>query len=161
MRRTGLSEQAFREQVLGKLQLTLREWKQDVARPQLLLKKLSSESKVSDADVRAAFEARHGARVEYRAIVLQSEEDARCVAKRIPAGETTFEKEAERRSSGLRPASFTIPRHASNPEAWIKVACLMKPGEVSGVIKHNGNFIILECRRRIPADTSVRFEDVR
>jgi RNA polymerase sigma factor (sigma-70 family) len=161
MKRLGYSEKAFREQVLGKQGMTMQEWKSDVARPQLLLKKLACKSQITDAEVRAAYEARYGDRIECRAIVMRSEEDARRAARRIRKGDSTFEKEAERWRPGTGATTIKIPQCAPNTEAWIKAACAMKTGEVSEVIKYLDSFLILECSRRIPADTTVRFEDVR
>jgi parvulin-like peptidyl-prolyl isomerase len=163
MRRSGLSEQAFREQVLGKRGMTLQEWKTDVARPQMLLQKLSDKSQVADTDLRAAYEARYGEKIECRALVVRSSnrEDAERAVKRIRSGETTFDKEAERWRPGVGAVPVTIVRHVPKAEAWMKAVFELKPGEVSRVVEHKDELIIFECRRRIPADTSVRFEDVR
>jgi parvulin-like peptidyl-prolyl isomerase len=164
LRRVGLSEQAFREKVLHKHQKTLREWKEDVVRPRLLLEKLAVATHVTEAGLRAAYKARYGEKVECRALIMGPGDRAAAesVAKRIRSGEVTFSAEAERLRPGGGAVAVTLPRVAPKEgDALVKAAFALKPGEASRPVAYGGGFVILECRRRVPADTSVRFEDVR
>jgi RNA polymerase sigma factor (sigma-70 family) len=151
---------AFQAQ-LRRRNMTLREWKEDVIRPQLLLRKLAGDGKVREQDIRQAFEARYGEKVECEMIVLPAvtKKVAEQVASRLRAGEKSFAQEAARWHPNVR--VLCITRHAQQSEEVEKAAFALRSGEVSNALAVKEGFVILRCRRRIPADPNARFEDLR
>jgi RNA polymerase sigma factor (sigma-70 family) len=165
------TEQNFRTQVLRQQNKTLQEWKEDVIRPQLMLKKLArKQPPVTEKDLREAFEARYGEKVECEMMAWQSDERAMAerAAECLRDGRANFTTVARNRptrgspqfNSPTRP--IVINRTGSKArEALEKAAFALRPGEVSELIEHPTGFFLLRCVRRIPADRSARFEDVR
>jgi RNA polymerase sigma factor (sigma-70 family) len=160
--KAGVYGQPFRDQVLRKQNMTLREWKEDVLRPQLMLKKLFEAGRIREKDLCNAFEARYGEKVECDVLVVspQQRHVIDSIALRIRTGEASFEEEAKR-CNLHRDRPIVITRHWRKHEGMEKAAFALRPGEVSRVIAMPGAFVILKCRRRAPADRSVKFEDVR
>jgi RNA polymerase sigma factor (sigma-70 family) len=159
--KTNLHMNAFRAQLQNR-NMTLREWKEDVIRTKLLLWRLSGGGKVREEDLRRAFEARYGEKVECDMIVLPAaqQKTAEQVAARLRAGQTNFAQEAARWLP-RRDIPTLITRHSTPYEEVEKAAFALRQGEISHAIAVKDGFVILRCRRRLPADPHARFEDVR
>jgi hypothetical protein len=161
MARANLQEEAFRAR-LREQQKSLREWKEDIARPQLLLKKLAASTGVTEKELRHEYEARYGKKVVCQLLVWPAgqREATERAAGQFRTGEATFEEVARKLP---RPAQdITISRHGTKERAALEEAAFaLAEGEVSPVIDIGQNFILLRCKRRVPADRAVRFEDVR
>ncbi len=153
--------QTFEQQVLQRQQpgKTLREWKEDVIRTQLMLEKLARKVRVSEKEVRKAYEAKYGEKVECDVIVAGSEQIANDISRRLRLGESTFEQEQGRTRPHSHPT--VIDRQRPGHEAMVEAVFALRTGEVSSPIKLRGGYVLLKCRRRIPTATNVRFEDVR
>jgi hypothetical protein len=143
--------------------LTLREWKEDVARTQLMLEKLSRRrARVTQQDLRREYQARYGRKVECQFLIWPAGEwdAAERAARLLRAGKTTFEELARQRPQAVRP--IVINRQGTRPRrALEKAAFALAPGEVSEVIDFPQGFLLLKCQRHIPADQGTTFEQVR
>src|SRR5205823_2082025 len=85
----------FVAKVLKQMGKSLYEWKEDVLKPRLMLTKLCKERiGVTDDDLRKAFEAQYGPRVECRIIIWPKGEDkvALQTFEKIRASEDEFAK---------------------------------------------------------------------
>jgi hypothetical protein len=111
--------------------------------------------------LRRAYEARYGERVECQFIPWPAgqREAAESAARRLRDGEVRFEELARRQPAGER--VIEIGRGGTGEEGLEEAALALRPGEVSGAIHVRAGSVILKCRRRVPADRSTRFEDVR
>jgi RNA polymerase sigma factor (sigma-70 family) len=185
--RTNMPEGTLRTQIRGQGK-TLREWKEDVLRPQLLLEKLARQrARVTEKDLRNEYEARYGKKVECRYLIWQAgqEQAARGAAALLRAGTVTFDDLARKHPQG--PRTMVISRQGSKArEPLEKAAFALAPGEASGLIELTGGgerharrglysqraeasglvevpraFLILACVRHLPADRTTSFEDAR
>jgi RNA polymerase sigma factor (sigma-70 family) len=172
LKKMNMTEQTFRAQVLKQQNKTMQEWKEDVIRTNLMLTRLSgSKAPVTEKALRSEFEARYGDKVECEIMIWQTEE--RSVAQRLAdlvrAGKLDFATVAARQRQmkggplfGAPTRPIVIGRTGSKArEALEKAAFALEPGEFSQLIEHPTGFVLLKCARRIPADRSVRFDDVR
>jgi hypothetical protein len=162
LKKTNLTEDVFRAQLLRGRNMTWRDWKEDVIRTQILLKKLTGGLTVREKDLRDAYEARYGERVECNVLILPNVEKkmAEDVARRLRLGQMTFAQEAAR-FQPRRDVPLVISRRSHSDKAMEKAAFALRQGEISPPIAMPPGFVILQCRRRFPANTNTRFEDVR
>jgi RNA polymerase sigma factor (sigma-70 family) len=153
---------------LGKYQKTLSEWKEDVIRPRLLMTKLYGQGvRVTEQDLRNAFEAHYGEKVECQLILWprgQKEKAAQDYAA-IRNDEARFELAA-----GIQPTPTLATtngrikpfgRHGAQNEELEKAAFRLREGEISPLLDTPEGFVVVKCLRRIPGDTSREFEEVR
>jgi RNA polymerase sigma factor (sigma-70 family) len=157
------SQQNLRDR-LREQKMTLRQWKEDTVRAQLLLHKLAQEAEVTESDLRREFEAQYGEKVECRGVVWPA--SARDVAEQEAALFRTGEAdlEAPKSMQARKLNSFKINRTGTKERARLeKVAFRLRPGEISPLIHldDDGGYVILQCLRRIPAKEGIRYEDVR
>jgi RNA polymerase sigma factor (sigma-70 family) len=161
LKRGNLQEQAFRTR-LREQHKTLHQWKADVLRPQLLLKKLAQKMRVTEKDLRQEYQTQYGRKVECRFLSWQAnqKEAAECAARLLRTGRATFDDLARKHPRGAIP--ITITRQGTEARAALeKAAFALRPGEVSALLDIPGGFVLLECCRSIRADRTTRFEDVR
>jgi RNA polymerase sigma factor (sigma-70 family) len=168
------SAKAF-QTMLRERHKTLREWKEDVVRPQVMLKKLARQAVVTETDLRDEFAARYGEKMECEFLFwprrpgqsLQARSHERRlaeeVAQRLRTGQTTFEEVARTLPQGIRSHTITLRRHGPQTVRPLeKAAFALNAGEVSPVLElDEQGLVILKCVRRIPADELARFEAVR
>jgi len=164
----GVTLQSFESHVLKKFNKTLYEFREDVIRPKLAMTALVKPLiKVTPLDVEKEFESRYGPKVQCRLIVLQDGD--KHVNERIwqeaSASEAGFRAQAAkqfipelRSHEGECPPIF---KHC--PEKALEdTAFRLQPGQTSGLIQATDKtWFILRCEKHIPADQTVRLEDVR
>jgi hypothetical protein len=159
----------FVNQVLRRFNKTLYEWKEDVIRPKLAMSKLVRPTiVVLPKDIEEEFEARYGAKVECRMLVLQKDyPQAKRTElwERVRKSEEEFMKEAGTQfipELAMRKGEVP-PIHKHFPDAQIeKEAFSLQPGQVSSLIQvRDGTLVILRCVKHIPPDQSKRIEDER
>ncbi len=158
----------FEKSVLKNFGKTLYEWKEDVIRPKIMMEKLvRGRIKVSEEDVKKGFEAKYGPKVDCRMIVLDG--------KFRSAAQKTWEEAKKGRSAFIAEASKQFIRQLAEAGGKVppihkhlgersleETAFAMKEGEISGLLDmRDGTLVILMCERQLPADISVKYEDVR
>jgi hypothetical protein len=172
--KANMTEQMLRDQALRQQKRTMQQWKDDVVRTELMLEKLSKRPpRVTEKDLRNEYVARYGEKVECDWVYLRAttREEAERILGRIRKGETTFEEEARRmRPQGNLPP-LVVARHQDRYHGVQEEAFALRQGEISEVIDlarsgkgprgSQPRFLILKCRRRIPADRDTKFEAVR
>jgi RNA polymerase sigma factor (sigma-70 family) len=167
----NMTEQAFRAGPLKQYNKTFQEWKEDVIRSQLMLKKLAEKQEpISQKDLRDEFESRYGEKVECEMMVWRTEDRtmAERAAELLRAGRVNFESVARSRQMNRGPLfspssrPIVIGRTGRKArEALEEAVFSLRPGEMSELIENPTGFVLLRCLRKIPADRSVKFEDMR
>jgi hypothetical protein len=164
----GEKEQAFAAMLGQKFHKTLLEWKEDVVRPRLLMTKLCRRRvRVTEKDLRSAFEARYGEKVECQVILWPpgQKQEAQRETEAILRDEARFERKA-----GTQPnATLALTngrmkpfgRHGTDNEKLEKAAFRLKAGEISPLVDTPEGLLLIKCLQRLPADSGVDFEKVR
>jgi hypothetical protein len=164
----NVDRKTFVDKVLKNYRKNLYEWKEDVIRPKLMLSKLvRSRVKVTDDDIKKAFDAYYGEKVECR-IVMYEKGFERAVLSDYPRlrdSEEEFHKAAKNQKSSSLAATAgkirPIARNTTGNDELEKAAFALQPNEVSPVIGTPEGLIIVKCDKRIPADTTINLESVR
>jgi RNA polymerase sigma factor (sigma-70 family) len=153
---------------LGKYQKTLSEWKEDVIRPRLLMTKLCRQCVcVTEQDLCNAFAARYGEKVECQVILWPREQREKAAQdyEVIRKDEARFEFVAGTQPNAtLATTNGRIKpfgRHSTGNEELEKAAFRLREGEISPLLDTREGIGVVKCLRRIPADTSKAFEEVR
>jgi parvulin-like peptidyl-prolyl isomerase len=168
MRGLKLDEKAFAQTIQARYRKSLLEWKEDVIRPRLLMTRLCAiRVNVSNEDVRKAYEAQFGEKLECRMILWpptpDGERDARAKFGHLRDSELAFAHEAKHQptsalaSSGGKLKPFG--RYVMAPELE-QEAFKLRPGEVSALIVTPQGIVLIKCDKRHPADTTVSLEAV-
>jgi RNA polymerase sigma factor (sigma-70 family) len=147
---------------------TLLEWKEDVIRPRLMMRKLCQDRvHVTERLLRRAFEAEYGEKVECQMVLWPKEEDQpdRIYLLSLDRDDRAFELAAgNQRRKSLAVTNGRIPpfgRHGFGNSQIEKAAFSLRPGEVSPPLDTPEGMVVLKCLRRLPADRTKEFEDVR
>lgn len=147
---------------------SLFEWKEDVIRTKLAMRKLcAGEVQVAADDLQKAFQAYYGEKVKCR-ILLYPKEQEQLVMKmydKIRGSEEEFASAARHQPSvQLAAKGGEIP-----PISWNttgdpqleKAAFSLRPGEVSQIVGTPQGLVVLKCDARIPPDPSKKLETER
>jgi hypothetical protein len=148
---------------------TLYEWKEDVIRPRIAMKKLlRSEVTVTDEEVRNAYEMRYGPKVECRMIVMRPHSPKhwgdireKAVVSKDAFYRLAADKEAQiidviRERGGQIPPIY---RHFGEP-AIEKAAFALRVGEVSQIIEMpDETAVLLLCENHIPMRSDTAFDE--
>lgn len=164
----NVDRKTFVDKVLKNYRKNLYEWKEDVIRPKLMLSKLvRSRVKVTDEDIKKAFDAYYGEKVECRIVMFEKGYE-RAVLNDYPKlrdSEEEFHKAAKNQKSPSLAATAgkirPIARNTTGNEELEKAAFALQPNEVSPVIGTPEGLIVVKCDKRIPADTTANLESVR
>jgi hypothetical protein len=147
---------------------TLYEWREDADRPKILLSKLChNDVKVTEADLKLAFEAYNGEQVECQMILWPRGEEhiARKIYNRIRTDADEFNRYARQQpSSELSSHEGRLPpfgRHTFGNEEVEKIAFKLKEGELSPVMTVPEGVAVLKCVRHIPPKADVTLEQKR
>lgn len=139
--------------VLAEKDGTVELYVRDAIWPTVALKKLvGNRVQVTEEDLRKGYEANFGQRAEVLAIVLSNQRTAQEVWEmaRNRATEQFFGELANQYS--VEPSSRAnfgkvppLRKHGGQPNLE-KAAFSLKPGELSGIIEVNGQYVILRCQ---------------
>jgi len=161
----------FVNTILKKFGKTLYEYKEDVVRPKIAMRKLCAEKvRVTDQDVSDAFEAKYGAKVQCRIIVfdkninldrknkvwadLKDDKDGSKFKK--------YAKEINPPELGAHGGEVPpIHKHFASPTIE-KEAFSLHEGEISSLLEMpDGSTVILKCDAKVPPETDHRPDDER
>ncbi|MDY3563112.1 sigma-70 family RNA polymerase sigma factor [Gemmata sp. JC673] len=163
----GLTRATFVAEVLPKFGKSLEQWGEDVVEPRLMMSQLLKRRMpaVTEAELRQAFEARHGERLDCRVICWGKDKDKEMlrVVASIREGWSTFETCARNQatphlaaSGGCVPA---FPRKPDPDASPVSVAAAkLEPGELSPLVETDTGFVLVKCVGVIPADRTKSFE---
>jgi hypothetical protein len=158
----------FADDVLAKQKLTVYEWKEDAVRTRLLLTKLCRDRvKATEEDVKQAFEAYHGERLECRFILWPTGQEKFALQQyaAIRDSEKEFERAAKAQPTPTLAARAgkvePFGKHMLGDDALEREAFKLQPGEVSTLIGTPQGNIVIKCDRRIPPDTKANLEQER
>lgn len=155
------------KEITEKQKIPFDQYVHDTVWPSVALKKLVAPSvQVTEEDMQKGFEANYGPRVKCRAIVhnqMRKAQEVWQMARDNPTAEH-FGMLAEQYSidtvsRALRGEVPPLQRHGGQP-ILEKEAFAMKPGEMSGIIQVDDNFVILFCEG-YTQPRKIDFADVR
>lgn len=160
------SPKEFERVVLRARNTNLYEYREDVIRPAIAMRKLAgTRIQITEDDVRQAFAARYGEKIRCRVIVLP-DRDLR-VAERIynevRDSEEAFIRQARMQTNPTLAAvagETLVHRQYPLPNVE-KEAFALKDGETSHILQTPEGLVILRRIERLPPDTSRKLEDVR
>ncbi|HEY7157407.1 MAG TPA: peptidylprolyl isomerase [Gemmataceae bacterium] len=168
----AIDQKTFVNTLLARYHKNLYEWKEDVIRSRLQLAKLCrSRVKVSDDELRKAFEAAYGEKIECQLILWPKDKDGRGKADaladyaRLRDDAEAFDQKAKAQPKAELAATAghvrPFGRYVMGDENFDRIVFRLKPNEVSEVFETIDGHVLVKCRRHYPADTSVHFESVR
>jgi parvulin-like peptidyl-prolyl isomerase len=163
-----LTEAMFVKEFLGQHRKTLYEYREDAIRARLLLAKMcQGKVRITEQEVRQAFEAHYGEQLECRMILWPEDQIKFALADypRLRDSEEAFAQKAKQQPSAtLAAKEGRLPRFGHwmlGDEQLEQAAFRLQPGEVSSLIGTRQGQVILKCDRRIPPQTGVSLEKVR
>jgi hypothetical protein len=166
LRTMQVSLKDFVEKVLKKYNKTLFEWKEDVIKPRLAMNKMcANRIQITEEDYRKAFEAYYGEKIEPRIIMFPKGEDKQAlqIYGELRKSDEDFDRIAKQQASATLAATGgriqPMGRHTTGNDELEKEAFSLQPGEISRLIATPEGTVVLKCVRRIPADTSKRYEN--
>jgi hypothetical protein len=164
----NVNRKEFVDRVLKHYKKTLYEWKHDVIRPRLLMTKMIRPTVTcTEDDLKMAFEAYYGEKVDCRLILWpESEQKTAFQAyEKIRGSDEEFDRAARQQSSPTLAASggqiTPIGRHTTGNPELEKAAYSLQPGELSQILRTPEGFVVLKCVKRIPANATIKLTDVR
>jgi PPIC-type PPIASE domain len=164
-----IQRKEFVEKVLKSYKKNLFEWKEDVIRPKLQLSKMCRDKVTcTEEDIRNAFEAYYGEKVECRIIMWPKAERQRVLNEyhKYQNSEDEFANAAKHQASSQLAAvggklEKPIGRNTTGDQEFEKAAFRLQPGEVSEVLDTPEGVVLIKCDKRIPADTTVNPQAAR
>ncbi|HMF18698.1 MAG TPA: peptidylprolyl isomerase [Gemmataceae bacterium] len=157
----------FVNQILKKNQATLYEYRVDVLWAKLALAKMiRSQVQVTEDDIRKAFEAYHGEKVQCQMIMWPAEEEKRVMTEVYPKIRDSAEEfdrvakyqaAAHLASAGGHVEPFA--RHTTGNEELEKEAFGLRPGEISKVFQTPQGLVVVKCLKHIEADKTAVLDE--
>jgi parvulin-like peptidyl-prolyl isomerase len=162
-RRFGLPVEQWLKMLKQERGITPAQYANDVIWPMLALRKLAGERlRVTEEELRAAYESHYGPSVRCRLIALRDRRAAEQVHAAAVANPEEFgdlaKQYSEDASASLKGLIQPIRRHTGFPELE-QAAFSLTDGEISPVIQAAGQFIILKREKLLPA-SNVRYDQV-
>lgn len=160
----------FRDTILARRGITYDQYIRDTVRPALALKKLvEGKVEVTEEDLKKAFDANYGEKVEVRMLVVREQRKAFELWEAIDKIEDskqrldTFEEFCKTYSTdqATRPygGKAIVHRYTGAPDIEA-LAFGLKPGELSKIIQVRDGNLMLLCVDRIEANKEITFETV-
>jgi RNA polymerase sigma factor (sigma-70 family) len=163
----GMSREEFAKNVLPRYNKTQDEWIEDVITPRIMLAQLCKAKipAVTEAELRQAFDAKYGEKVQCRVIWWGKDEGdkARAAHESVRDDKEEFDRHARRSSNAnlaataglVPPIPRTPPPDATELHA---AAANLKAGEVSPLVATADGFVVVKCIAVIPADKTKSFD---
>jgi len=171
MKKGGLKDEDALKRELEKAKVTLDQFKENIQKKfklsngqveaQLLAEKIIKQTiKVTDEELREAYEEQLGEKILARQIVLRTSRDAERNLERIKTG-ADFEALARKESVDRNSASRGGKMRPFGPKGTIgKEVANLKNGEVSKIIKTDSGYHIIKIDKRIPRSMK-KFSEVK
>ncbi len=171
MKKGGLEDEEALKRELEKAKLTLDQYKKNIQKrfklsngqveAELLAEKIIKKTiKITDEELREAYEEKLGEKILARQIVLRTSRDAERNLERIKTG-ADFEALAKKESVDRNSASRGGKMRPFGPKGTIgKEVANLKNGEVSKIIKTDSGYHIIKIENRIPRSMK-KFSEVK
>ena len=171
MKKGGLKDEDALKRELEKAKLTLDQYKKNIQKSfklsngqveaELLAEKIIKQTiKITDEELREAYEEQLGEKILARQIVLRTSRDAERNLERIKTG-ADFEALAKKESVDRNSASRGGKMRPFGPKGTIgKEVANLKNGEVSKIIKTDSGYHIIKIEKRIPRSMK-KFSEVK
>ena len=171
MKKGGLKDEEALKRELEKVKLTLDQYKKNIQKKfklsngqveaELLAEKIIKKTiKITDEELREAYEEQLGEKILARQIVLRTSRDAERNLERIKTG-ADFEALAKKESVDRNSASRGGKMRPFGPKGTIgKEVANLKNGEVSKIIKTDSGYHIIKIENRIPRSMK-KFSEVK
>ncbi len=167
----AIDRNTFVNTLLARYRKNLFEWKEDVIRPKIQLAKLCrSRAKVSEDDIRKAYESVYGEKIECQIILWPKDErgkaDALADYARLRDNAEAFDQKAKaqlvkRELAATAGKVRPFGRHVMGDDNFDRIVFRLQPNEMSEVIDTVDGPVVVKCIRHLPADTSISLESVR
>ena len=171
MKKGGLKDEVALKRELEKAKLTLDQYKKNIQKnfklsngqveAELLAEKIIKQTiKITNEELREAYEEQLGEKILARQIVLRTSRDAERNLERIKTG-ADFEALARKESVDRNSASRGGKMRPFGPKGTIgKEVANLKNGEVSKIIKTDSGYHIIKIEKRIPRSMK-KFSEVK
>ena len=171
MKKGGLKDEDALKRELEKAKLTLDQYKKNIQKSfklsngqveaELLAEKIIKQTiKITDEELREAYEEQLGEKILARQIVLRTSRDAERNLERIKTG-ADFEALARKESVDRNSASRGGKMRPFGPKGTIgKEVANLKNGEVSKIIKTDSGYHIIKIEKRKPRSMK-KFSEVK
>jgi parvulin-like peptidyl-prolyl isomerase len=164
----NVTSKTFEKTVLKPHHKTLYEWKEDVIKPRIMLSRLCRDRvHVTEDDIKMAFDAYHGEKVECRMILWPADQQhvAMQMYDKIRKSDSEFDKVAGTQASTSLASNKgkiePIGHNTTGNPALERAAFSLKEGELSELIGTPQGHVVLKCVRRIPPDATKHIETER
>lgn len=163
-----VDRKAFVENVLKQYGKTEYEWREDVLKPRLQLTKLCKlQIQVTDEEIKQAFDAEFGQRVEGRVVIWPKQETRSNmqIYEELRKSEAAFDAQARQQAvshlaaSGGRIKPFG--RGAGTHPELERQAFQLKPGEMTSPIETNEGWVVFKLDQILPPDSNAKLEQHR
>jgi len=171
MKKSGLKDEEALKRELEKAKLTLDQYRKNIQKKfkltkgqveaEILAEKIIKQTiKITDEELREAYEEQLGEKILARQIVLRTLRDAERNLERIKTG-ADFEALAKKESVDRNSASRGGKMRPFGPHGVMgKAVANLKNGEVSEIIKTDSGYHIIKLEKRLPRSTK-KFSEVK
>ncbi|HWG43428.1 MAG TPA: peptidylprolyl isomerase [Gemmataceae bacterium] len=168
LKKLSVDLKQFEKDFLGPYNKNLYEWREDVIRPRLLMSKLCRDRvKVTEAELKLAFDARFGEKVQGHMILWPADQVKFALMEytQIRDNPKAFEEKAKSQTSSTLAAKGgaigPFGRHTLGNEDVEREAFKLQPGDITTLIGTPEGNVVFKLDKRIPANTSVTLESKR
>jgi hypothetical protein len=166
LRGMGISLADFEKHILPRYNKSLYEWTEDVIKPRILLGKMCRDRvKVSEEDIKRAFDNKYGERRQAK-VICWNKDDLRAAERQwdeARKGDAEFDRVARTQAdSSIASSAGLIAPVGRYPDVendtCTTVLFSLKQGEISQLFQTPAGIMCMKCVAIIPPDTSVKLE---
>jgi parvulin-like peptidyl-prolyl isomerase len=164
----AIDMKVFQKDFLGPYNKNLYEWREDVIRPRLQMAKLCRDRvKVNEDELRLAFEAEFGEKLEGRMVLWPAEQTKFALMEytQLRDNPKAFEEKAKHQASGTLASRGgkigPFGKHTLGNQDLEQEAFKLREGEMTTLIGTPEGNAVFKLEKRIPANTSITLDSVR
>jgi len=168
LKKLSVDLKQFEKDFLGPYNKNLYEWREDVIRPRLLMTKLCRDRvKVGEEELKLAFEAQFGEKVQGHMILWPADQTKFALMEytAIRDNPAAFDEKAKNQASSSLAAKGgaigPFGRHTLGNEDVEREAFKLQPGEITTLIGTPEGNVVFKLDKRIPPNTAITLESKR
>jgi len=170
LKKINVNAREFITNVLKRYNKTLFEWKEDVIRPRLMMKRFcEAQVKIDAGDLQKAYDSAYGEKVICRMIMWPKSEQSHVITSIYPKirdDDNEFTFAATHQASPTLAANAgrlikPITHFSTGNDMMEQIAFNLRDGEVSQVMEWENQIYVLKCDRHLPRDENIKMEQVR